>query len=73
MAVIEATRPVFWVQLAESTQLSALSIQPLNHPILISVHLRKSAAKLLNSPVFSASPRLRGENSVLFGQKAGCL
>ena len=73
MAVIEATRPVFWVQLAESTQAAAPGIQPLNRPILISVHLRKSAAKLLNSPVFSASPCLRGENSFLRSQKAGCL
>jgi hypothetical protein len=30
MASIEATRPAFWVQLAVSTQHSALSIQPLN-------------------------------------------
>jgi len=30
MAVIEATRPAFWVQPAESTQPSALSIQPRN-------------------------------------------
>jgi hypothetical protein len=36
MASIEATRPAFWVQLAESTQLSALSIQRLNLVVAIS-------------------------------------
>jgi hypothetical protein len=30
MAVIEATRPAFWVQPVESTQPSALGIQPSN-------------------------------------------
>jgi len=70
MAVIEATRPAFWVQPVVSTQPSALNIQPLNHPILISVHLRKSAAKSFSaflgvlccnwSPVFSVPLCLRG-------------
>jgi hypothetical protein len=43
MAVIEATRPAFWVQPAESTQPSALSIQPLNILNVIRVYPRKSA------------------------------
>ena len=43
MAVIEATRPAFWVQLVASTQPSALGIQPLNHLNRIRGYPRKSA------------------------------
>jgi hypothetical protein len=42
MAVIEATRPAFWVQLAVSTQPSALGIQPFN---LIRAFSRSFAAQ----------------------------
>jgi hypothetical protein len=45
MAVIEATRPALWVQLIESTQLSALGFQPLNHLNRIRAYPRKSAVK----------------------------
>jgi hypothetical protein len=42
MAVIEATRPAFWVQIAASTQPSALGIQPIN---LIRAFSRSFAAQ----------------------------
>ena len=66
MAVIEATRPAFWVQLAASAQPPAKSALSNWQLATRQIQLRKVPLVFFRvlcgkSPVFSAPPPLRGE------------
>ena len=75
MAVIEATRPAFWVQLIASTQQSAKPANS-NWQLAISQNQPSKTTSVFlhvlcgfKPPVFSVLPRLRGR--CFFAVKAG--